>query len=481
MKNNTITLTNEKLKGQFYTPEFIINNILDLAGYYGESIIRKHVIDNSCGDGAFLVLIVTRYCDEFLKFNSDLNTLSEELLNYIHGIEIDEIECNKCINNLNELVAKYGLRDIKWDIQCSDALQIDKYNGMMDFVLGNPPYVRVHNLGDSFDLIKNFLFAQNGMTDLYIVFYEIGLRMLNKDGILGYITPSSFFNSIAGKFMRSYLVNNNLIDKVVDLKHYQAFEARTYTTILILKQGRKQTTMDYYEFDSKHNIPYYVDTLTITDYNICDNFYFASKSDLNTLRSILLYRGNGEHFVVKNGFATLADNFFIGDFEFDDFTIPIVKASTGKVNNCLFPYLDGKIVPYEELTKNPLIKTYYEVNKDLLQKRSLDKNAKWYGFGRSQGINDVYSVKYSINTLIRDKTDLKLTRCDKNVGVYSGLYIVTDVTENELKTMLCCDEFVTYISLLGKYKSGGYYTFSSKELKIYLEYQYSQENKRRVI
>ena len=83
MKNNTITLTNEKLKGQFYTPEFIINNILDLAGYYGESIIRKHVIDNSCGDGAFLVLIVTRYCDEFLKFNSDLNTLSEELLNYI--------------------------------------------------------------------------------------------------------------------------------------------------------------------------------------------------------------------------------------------------------------------------------------------------------------------------------------------------------------------------------------------------------------
>ena len=111
----------------------------------------------------------------------------------------------------------------------------------------------------------------------------------------------------------------------------------------------------------------------------------------------------------------------------------------------------------------------------------MDKYAKLYGFGRSQGINDVYSVKYSINTLIRDKTDLKLTRCDKNVGVYSGLYIVTDVTENELKTMLCCDEFVTYISLLGKYKSGGYYTFSSKDLKIYLEYQYSQENKRRVI
>lgn len=53
-------------------------------------------------------------------------------------------------------------------------------------MLGNPPYVRVHNLGESFDEIKTYACAQNGMTDLFIVFYELGIRMLNATGVLGY-------------------------------------------------------------------------------------------------------------------------------------------------------------------------------------------------------------------------------------------------------------------------------------------------------
>ena len=255
MNGEPVTLSTEKLNGRFYTPEFIINNILDLSGYNGQTILKKHAIDNSCGDGAFLVVMVNRYCNEFLKINNDLHVLSEELSTYIHGIEIDENESKKCIENLNNTVIKHGLNIVNWDINCADTLTVDKYNGKMDFVLGNPPYVRVHNLGNSVDHIKKFSFAQNGMTDLYIVFYEIGLRMLNENGILGYISPSSFFNSIAGEHMRLHLVNNNLLDKIVDLKHFQAFTATTYTTITILKNNRQQKTTDYYQFEKKNNYP----------------------------------------------------------------------------------------------------------------------------------------------------------------------------------------------------------------------------------
>ena len=91
------------------------------------------------------------------------------------------------------------------------------------------------------------------MTDLYIVFYEIGLKMLNKNGILGYITPSSFFTSLAGKYMRSHLINNNLLDKIVDLKHFQAFSSTTYTTITILKNNRQHNATEYYKFEDKKN------------------------------------------------------------------------------------------------------------------------------------------------------------------------------------------------------------------------------------
>ncbi len=474
MKAKALAISTEKLSGQFYTPEFIVNNVLDLSGYYGQTILKKHVIDNSCGDGAFLIAIADRYCREFLKNNDNLNELSEELSIFIHGIDINETECKKCIANLNHVVGNYGLSYVNWDINCADALTIEKYNGKMDFVLGNPPYVRVHNLGNSFDHIKKFSFAKNGMTDLYIVFYEIGLKMINEKGVLGYITPSSYFNSLAGKYMRSYLIQNNLLDKIVNLQHFQAFAATTYTTITILKNNRREHTTEYYQFEDKNNFPYYVDTLSADDYFICDNFYFAEKKKLDELKNILSYKSPTKHFTVKNGFATLADSFFIGNFDFNDFTIPVIKASTGKQYKCIFPYSKGKLVPFEELTANSNIKKYFDIYKDLLIHRSLERDSGWYGFGRSQGIKDVYRRKYSVNTLIKSQFDLKLIRCDEGVGVYSGLYILTDIPESELKSMLYSQEFISYISLLGKYKSGGYYTFSSKDLKNYLEYKYTQ-------
>ncbi len=476
MKKQNIGLSTEKSNGRVYTPEFIVENVLDLASYHGQTILKKHVIDNSCGNGAFLVAIVQRYCKEFLKYSNDINVLKNELATYIHGIEIDKKIRNECIENLNHTVKTFGLCNIEWDVLCADTLTVDKYNGKMDFVLGNPPYIRVHNLGEAFDNIKKFSFAQNGMTDLYIVFYEIGLKMLNNNGTLGYITPSSYFNSLAGKHMRSYLIKNNLLDRIVDLKHFQAFSATTYTTITILKSNRNQTTTDYYQFEERNNFPYYVDTLSAEDFYINFNFYFADKQKLAELKNILMFKSTIEYFSVKNGFATLADDFFIGNFSFDEFTIPVVKASTGKQYRCFFPYINGKLVDYDTLTSNKEIKDYLEMNKSMLRNRSLDNGNGWYGFGRSQGINDVYKCKYAINALLKYSKDLKLMKCDKGVGVYSGLYILTDIPEYELNEMLSNADFISYIALLGKYKSGGYYTFSSKDLKNYLEYKYSQRN-----
>ena len=63
MKTLLKDITIEKSNGRFYTPDFIVCNILDMSGYYGNAILQKHVIDNSCGDGAFLVEIVRRYCE----------------------------------------------------------------------------------------------------------------------------------------------------------------------------------------------------------------------------------------------------------------------------------------------------------------------------------------------------------------------------------------------------------------------------------
>jgi adenine-specific DNA-methyltransferase len=475
MKQTASTLSKKKLNGRIYTPEYIVDSILNLCGYRGREIIGRHIIDNSCGDGAFLVEAVRRYCEAGLHIGLPVSQIASDMSFFIHGIEIDAGECEKCRKNVSKIAALFGVANVDWDINVGDALTVKSYNGKMDYVVGNPPYVRVHNLLDSYDSVKSYSFAQSGMTDLFIVFYEIGLNMLNPSGVLGYISPSSLYNSVAGSDMRKHLILNRNIKAVVDLMHFQPFEATTYTTIMILT-ATHNNFVDYYKYDSEKCIPHGVSRLDYEDFIINGTFVFGKKSALGELQKMMSHIGAMSAYVVKNGFATLCDDFFIGDWPFIDHTIPIVKASTGRMARCLFPYDEaGRLIPYEILTQNPSIRQHYNTHADRLKSRSLENDNSWYGFGRSQGINDVRKKKYAINALIRDVSDIKLQQCEPGTGVYSGLYILTDFAYGELKSMLFTDDFINYVAMLGKYKSGGYYTYSSKDLSRYLNCKFIEK------
>ncbi len=475
-KNSEETLNKIKHGGKIYTPDYLVNVILNQGHYVPGNINKKHVIDNSCGNGQFIVKIVEMYCDDFLKNSNNLTKLKEELETYIHAIEIDSDELNVCIQRCNKLIKKYGLTNIAWDFINGDTLSISKFNNMMDFVIGNPPYVRVHNLNENYNTVKSYLFGSGGMTDLYIVFYEIGLKMLNDTGILTYITPSSFFTSLAGNNLRNYLIDNCLLESVCDLKHFQAFNATTYTAIVCLNKNLKSDDMLYYEFDVEELRPKHIDILTPQSYNINGMFYFSQKEQLNLLKKILntFKRSNIE---VKNGYATLCDAVFIRDFPFDSkYIIPVIKASRAKWTKIFYPYDElGNLISEENLKQEKNLYDYLGSHKEELNRRSNEKSSKdnWYAFGRSQGIKDTYKNKIAISTLIKNENDLKIVDVPAGSGVYGGLYILSNGVSNEkIISVLKSKEFGTFISLLGKYKSGGCYTFSSKDVKCYLDYKF---------
>ena len=57
-------MNKKKTLGQVFTPHYLVCDILNVAGYItGNDILKNHIIDNSCGDGAFLFEIIKRYCD----------------------------------------------------------------------------------------------------------------------------------------------------------------------------------------------------------------------------------------------------------------------------------------------------------------------------------------------------------------------------------------------------------------------------------
>ena len=149
-----------------------------------------------------------------------------------------------------------------------------------------------------------------------------------------------------------------------------------------------------------------------------------------------------------------------------------IKASTNQIKKIIFPYDSSfNLVDFNLFEKD--LQKYLENNKKLLENRSLEKNSKWYEFGRSQGIRDFFKKKIVINNLISKSNKLKLAYIDSKIGVYSGLYIITDFDDNLklIEKFLSSSDFLDYVSVLGKYKNGGYYTFSSSDVKKYLIYK----------
>lgn len=479
--NPTEELIKIKHKGKIYTPDYLVKIILNQGHYILGNINKKHIMENSCGDGQFLIYIVDRYCKDFLKKNNDLKKLKRELEKYIHGIDCDKEEIEICKNRCAKVVEKYGIKNVKWDFINANTLKIDNYDGKMDFVIGNPPYVRVHNLNDDFDTVKSYLFGNGGMTDLYIAFYEKGLKMLNKTGILCYITPSSFFTSIAGTTMRNYYNKNKLLESVCNLKHFQPFNSITYTAIICLNKSKENIEVKYSEFNEKDRKIQFIANLKQEDYIINGNYYFSSKNNLKLLKKIL---NNNIHtdIMVKNGFATLADNIFIKDFQFNSkYVIPVLKGSKAKWIKIFYPYdRNGQIIKENELKKDKEMYKYLLSQKEKLIERSIkEKDIPWYAFGRTQAIKDTYKDKLGINSLIKTSEDLKIEDIPSGKGIYSGLYIISDtIPLKSIKNMLLDKEFGIYVSLLGKYKSGGYYTFSSKDVKIYLDYKIKLEKEK---
>lgn len=460
--------------GQVFTPLSVVKDILNTSEYMGENILNKHVIDNSCGDGAFLVEIVDRYINAYRNKYGSLNNIKSELEKYIHGIEYDLEIYEECLKNLKEKCMEYNLTDINFDILNKNTLKVKKYNRKMDFVVGNPPYVRVHNLNEQYANVKQYSFCESGMTDLYIVFYEIGLRMLKKHGILCYISPNSFYSSLAGEKLREYIKENQSMELLMDLGHYQPFTVTTYTTICKIKNGAKYDICKYYKYNMESGLPEFISDIKYEDLFVDNNIILSS--DNSKFFKYLNYKLKKNPLViVKNGFATLNDKIFIQDsFDFDDCVIDVMKGSTSKWKKCIFPYDENsKLISFEKLDKK--LQNYFNAHKKELLKESQNKDSDWYGFGRTQALNDVKKDKISINTCIKDTSTIKLNWIRNGQGLYSGLYMITDVPFEKIKEIIISDEFIEYLRVLNKCKSGGYFTFSTKDLSKYINCKLEEE------
>ena len=225
----------------------------------------------------------------------------EILLNNIYGVDIDpqavevtklslllkvlEGESNETIGSQLALFQERVLPDLGRNIKCGNSLiGYDYFEGRMlveqeerervnafdwkaefpqvfaqggfDAVFGNPPYIRIQVLQETSSINveyykKTYQAASKGNYDIYVVFVEKALSLLNEKGRLGFILPHKFFNAQYGEPLRGVIANGKHIAKVVHFGDQQVFEnATTYTCLMFLdKAGNAE-----FEFEKVQNL-----------------------------------------------------------------------------------------------------------------------------------------------------------------------------------------------------------------------------------
>ena len=254
------TLVHEEKKklGEFFTPTLVVNYILDAVGYINQKEIEtKKIIDISCGSGSFLIEAVRRLIKKHLTIYkrqkiSELTTKEAKniIVNVkknIFGIDINRVACILCQINI-QLILYEIFTHIKssdesyqlplFNIKNCNTLLLDnseKYN----YVIGNPPYLFIRSIPkDSKAIIASRDFNTfNGQYDYYQFFIELGIKILESQGFLGYIVPDSLLALTNRSALRKYISEMTKIKEI----YYTGpkFNDPVVSNIIIILQKEK--------------------------------------------------------------------------------------------------------------------------------------------------------------------------------------------------------------------------------------------------
>lgn len=334
---------------------------------------------------------------------------------------------------------RYRINVFDWKGQFSEIMDA----GGFDVVIGNPPYVRIQNMKEWAPLEVEFYkkvykSASKGNYDIYVVFIEQGLSLLNNKGIFGFILPNKFFNAKYGSPIRELISRENHLSQIVHFGAYQVFSgATTYTCLLFLEKSGKND----FEFIKVNDIEKWKNGGGAVKGKIASNSLTSMEWNfvVGEDRSLFLKLGGmplklGDISDIFVGLQTSADDVFIMDFiDEDENTIKLKSKSIQKKwifeKGLLFPLISGTDVirysqlperqyilfPYDLADENvPLIDfktisekypntaSYLLENRKVLEGRekSKFKGHGWYRFGRSQNIGIQNKSKICVPRLV---------------------------------------------------------------------------------
>lgn len=191
----------KKKSGSERTPDEIIDYMLDIVGYHGTEIINKAIIDPACGTGTFIAKMTQRFL-KALEGEKNIDVVKEKLLRKELIKAFDTKPCNVYVTKIvliSILIRNHVIREVKDIIEmlhhlpilCRDFLKV---TAKADYVVGNPPYIRIQNLPDQYrKFMKENYVSATGRFDIYACFI---VKRTSKKQRYDCLTGKDFFKYI---------------------------------------------------------------------------------------------------------------------------------------------------------------------------------------------------------------------------------------------------------------------------------------------
>lgn len=191
--------------GVFYTPPALTQRLMASLRQCGVDWSKARAVDPACGGGAFLspLALEKRHA---LKHLPPLRIL-EHIADHIRGYEIDAF--GAWMSQVMVEAALYDLcvaaeQRLPKIVETVDALKHFEPNSNFDVVIGNPPYGRVTL---SPELRKAYERSIYGHANLYGLFMDLAVRLVKADGLIAYVTPTSFLGGQYFRKLRALMIH----------------------------------------------------------------------------------------------------------------------------------------------------------------------------------------------------------------------------------------------------------------------------------
>ncbi len=229
--------------GEVFTRPWVVELILDLVGYTADRDLGSFVlVEPSCGTGAFLAPIADRLITSSVRFGRSLQSLAGA----VRAFDVLDANAERARKAVTVRFLDAGLEEADatdlasaW-VTTGDFLLCDEPAEDADFVVGNPPYVRLENVPRPvMDAYRRRCSAMRGRSDLYIGFIERGLDLLTNGGVLGFICADRWMRNQYGSHLRQLVTSTYAVETVISMHDVDAFdhEVSAYPAIVVLRNG----------------------------------------------------------------------------------------------------------------------------------------------------------------------------------------------------------------------------------------------------